>query len=119
MTPADALAAIIAEWDSGRSGWRDDLSARLDGLSEVIEKARGVSVPPILTERQNSGDAPIQGQAAAIVHDGARYLARFPLAIMTRSEAWDAATRWRDENAPGAVVGWFTGRMMPIFENAQ
>lgn len=33
------LAAVVAEWESGRTGWRDDLSARLDGLSDPIEAA--------------------------------------------------------------------------------
>lgn len=41
MTEAEKLLqAIVAEWESGRTGWRDDPEARLDGLVDPIEAAR-------------------------------------------------------------------------------
>lgn len=80
------------------------------------------AAPPTVTAH-NTGkiavsDLPIAGQAAVLVYSSGEYLARFPLAVSSRADAWTAATAWRDKNAPAASVGYFTGRMLPIMEGA-
>lgn len=69
-------------------------------------------------------NAPIEGQAAAIVAASKRgpYLARFPFAVSGgRDEALAFAASWRDREAPGAHVYAFTGRVVHrrIWEAAQ
>lgn len=61
-------------------------------------------------------NAPVEGQAAAIVAHAegcGPYFARFPYDVAGgREKAHEYARAWRDEHAPTALVLGFTGRIV-------
>ena len=109
------LATTLATTPAFAFAKGDAVSYRDAG--RLRHKTPDTAAPPTIAEDRDAYRArPLPGQAAAIVYTSGEYLARFPLAVSSRADAWAAATAWRDKNAPAASVGYFTGRMLPIME---